>query len=85
MIEIVGAMINGGTVTNNLMEIAKAAKDNRIDEFYDRKHMQFMAELDLGRNWEAMASGPALLLIGDDGVPKWPKKTKSEGTSIAFK
>lgn len=72
MREIVGAMINGSTITNSLPKIAEAAKAGRLGEVYDRKQMQFMSCCDLGRNWDLMASGPTLFLIDDDGKPQWP-------------
>lgn len=72
MREIVGAKINGGTITNSLPKIVDAAKAGRLGEVYDRKQMQFMSSCDLGRNWDLMASGPTLFLIGDDGKPNWP-------------
>lgn len=72
MREIVGAKINGGTITNSLPMIVEAAKAGRLGEVYDRKQMQFMSSCDLGRNWDLMASGQTLFLIGDDGKPQWP-------------
>lgn len=72
MREIVGAKINGSTITNNLVNIAEASNAGRLNELYDRKQMQFMSGCDLGRNWDLMASGPTLFLIGDDGKPQWP-------------
>ncbi len=74
MRDIVGAKINGGTVTNSLPKIVEAAKSGRLDDVYDRKQMQFMSCCDLGRNWELMAIGPTLFLIDDDGNPHWPSK-----------
>ena len=71
MREIVGAKINGGTITNSLPKIVEAAKAWRLDDVFDRKQMQFMSDCDLGRNWDAMAKGPTLFLIGDDGKPQW--------------
>lgn len=67
MREIVGAKINGSTITNSLFEIIEAAKAGGLIEVYDRKQMQFMSSCDLGRNWDLMASGPTLFLIEDDG------------------
>ena len=72
MREIVGATINGGTITNSLTKIIEAAKAGRLNEVYDREQMQFMSGCDLGRNWELIANGPTLFFIGDDGKPKWP-------------
>ena len=71
MREIVGARINRGTITNNLPKIIDAAKTGHLVDVYDRKQMQFMSDCDLGRNWDAMAKGPTLFLIGDDGKPQW--------------
>lgn len=78
MREIVGAKINGGTITNSLPKIVEAAKNGRLGEVYDRKQMQFMSSCDLGRNWDFMASGPTLFLIGDDGKPQWPNAALTE-------
>ena len=72
MREIVGAKINGSTITNNLANIAAASNAGRLNELYDRKQMQFMSDCDLGRNWDLMAEGPTLFLIDDQGNPKWP-------------
>ena len=72
MREIVGAKINGRTITNSLPKIVEAAKNGRLGEVYDRKQMQFMSCCDLGRDWDLMANGPTLFLIGDDGRPQWP-------------
>lgn len=72
MIEIVGAKINGSIITNSLTKIVEAAKVGMLHEVYDRKQMQFMSSCDLGRNWDLMANGPTLFLIGDDGKPHWP-------------
>ena len=72
MREIVGAKINGSTITNSLFEIIEAAKAGGLIEVYDRKQMQFMSSCDLGRNWDLMASGPTLFLIEDDGKMQWP-------------
>jgi hypothetical protein len=71
MREIVGANINGGTITNRLENIVAAAKAGRLGEVYDRKRVQFMSDCDLGRNWDAMAKGPTLFLIDDAGKPQW--------------
>ena len=71
MREIVGAKINDGTFTNSLQKIIAAAKAGRLVEVYDRQQMQFMADCDLGRNWDLMANGPTLFLISTDGKPQW--------------
>jgi len=69
MKEIVGAKI-GTLITNNRRTISEAVERNAVTEFLDRKHMQFMAAMDLGRNWELMASGPTLFCIDDNGKPQ---------------
>lgn len=66
MKEIVGARI-GNTITNNKTKIRDAVANGTITHFLDRKHMQFMAACDLGRNWDLMASGPTLFCIDDKG------------------
>lgn len=73
MHEIVGAMINGGTITNCLELIRAAAKEGRINRFYDREEMEFMAALDLGENWRKMASGPTLIYIDENSKCYWEK------------
>ena len=78
MREIVGAKINGSTITNSLPKIVEAARAGRLGEVYDRTQMQFMSGCDLGRNWDLMASGPTLFLIGDDGKPQWPNALGQE-------
>ena len=74
MREIVGARIKN-TITNNLPKIVGAVKAGQLVEVYDRKQMQFMADCDLGRNWDLMANGPTLFLVTDDGKPQWPEFT----------
>jgi len=70
MKEIVGAMI-GSTITNDRKTIHDAVASGRTDiQFLDRRHMQFMANCDLGKNWEIMATGPTLFLVDNDGVPR---------------
>lgn len=85
MREIVGAKINGSTITNSLPKIVEAARAGRLGEVYDRTQMQFMSGCDLGRNWDLMASGPTLFLIGDDGKPQWPNyfSTQAENDTQA--
>jgi len=76
MQEIVGAVINGSTVTNDVVQIAKAIKNDRCNKLLDRKSMQFMSACDLGRNWDILASSPTLFIIDDNGNPKMVKKIK---------
>ena len=71
MKEIVGAKI-GTLITNNRKTIAEAVERNAVTEFLDRQRMQFMAAMDLGRNWDLMANGPTLFCIDDDGRPQPP-------------
>ena len=66
MREIVGAKI-GTRITNSLTAIKQASQDGTLSDLLDRKRMQFMAGMDLGRNWEIMAAGPTLFFIDDDG------------------
>jgi len=66
MIEIVGARI-GNTITNDRAMILEAVERNRITEFLDRDRMKFMAAMDVGRNWELMASGPTLFCVDENG------------------
>ena len=66
MKEIVGAKI-GTLITNDRSVIAKASHAGDTFELLDRKRMQLMAGMDLGRNWEMMATGPTLFFIDDDG------------------
>lgn len=65
--EIVGAMINGSTITNSLSDIIAASKAGKLNQVYDRRQMQFMAACDLGRNWENMANGPTLFYQDEKG------------------
>lgn len=67
--EIVGAKI-GTLITNDRRTIAEAVERNAVIEFLDRERMQFMAAMDLGRNWELIASGPTLFCIDADGQPQ---------------
>ncbi len=66
MREIVGAKI-GTRITNDISLIAKANHAGETFELLDRKRMQFMAGMDLGRNWEMMSTGPTLFFIDDEG------------------
>lgn len=68
MKEIVGAKI-GTRITNDRRLIAEAVSNNTVTEFLDRARMRFMADMDLGRNWELMANGPTLFCMDDDGKP----------------
>lgn len=60
--EIVGAKI-GDLITNNRERIVDALKADMDVQFLDKTHMQLMAALDLGTNWERMADGPILFLL----------------------
>lgn len=71
MKEIVGAKI-GTMITNNRKTIAEAIERGAVTEWLDRQRMQFMAGMDLGRNWELMANGPTLFCLDDDGKPHAP-------------
>lgn len=67
MIEIVAARI-GTVITNNRAEIISAIKVNSDNvEFLDRTRMRFLAALDLGPEWWALAIGKTLFRIDDDG------------------
>jgi hypothetical protein len=68
MKEIVGARI-GTLITNHRGTIAEAVRRNTVTEFLDRQHMQLMAGMDLGRNWELMANGPTLFCLDENGTP----------------
>lgn len=72
MKEIVGAIINGGTVTNSVAAIRVACERGTVDRFLDRRHMEFMAACDLGQNWRIMAEGPTLFCVDDNGQPCAP-------------
>ena len=78
MVEIVAAKINGGTITNNLATILQAAKNNQINEIYNRKQMQLMSACDLGKKWDMLANGATLFIVGDDGIPQWPNRDTTE-------
>jgi hypothetical protein len=71
MQEIVGALINGRIVTNNMKNIAIAFQSGKLNQLYDRSQMKFMSKCDLGHNWDLMANGPTLFLIDDNGKPQW--------------
>ena len=71
MKEIVGAKI-GTLVTNNRDVIITALEHGKITELLDRRRMQFMAGMDLGRKWDLMASGPTLFCMDDAGKPQPP-------------
>ena len=67
MREIVGAKI-GDRITNNPQTIIDAINDKKPIEYLDRESMKLLADLDLSKNWELMASGPPLFFIDDDGI-----------------
>ena len=68
MREIVGAKI-GNIIINKPQTIIDAISAKKLIEYLDRDCMRFMADLDLGKNWELMANGPTLFCLGDDGEP----------------
>ena len=72
MVEVVGAVINGGTVTNDRAAIYQAVHDGRVNKWLDRRHMQFMAACDLGPNWQKLADSPTLFKLDDNGKPFAP-------------
>lgn len=71
MKEIVAAKI-GSIVTNSLIDIIAAAKEGRVSQYLDRKHMELMAACDLGGRWKALAESPTLFYIVD-GEPTFVK------------
>jgi len=71
MKEIVGGRV-GTLITNNFAAIREASRTGTLTDLYDREQMRFMADMDLGRNWELMASGPTLFCLDDDGKPHAP-------------
>lgn len=78
--EIVGAIIRT-IITNNRNEISAAYKRGDVTCWLDRDWMKFMADCDLGRNWELMANGPTLFCLDENGFPL-PKNTIKEGSSL---
>ena len=66
MSKIVGARI-GNTITNDRAMIIEAIDHNRVTEFLDRDRMKFMATMDQGHYWEAIASGPTLFCVDESG------------------
>ena len=51
MRDIVGGIIEGKTVTNNLSALKMAVSSGLNIRWLDKKHMQLMASFDLGANW----------------------------------
>jgi len=47
--------------------IIEAIDHNRVTEFLDRDRMKFMATMDQGHYWEAIASGPTLFCVDESG------------------
>jgi len=78
MKEIVGAKI-GTMITNNRKTISGAFERGAVTEWLDRERMQFMAGMDLGRNWELMANGPTLFCLDDEGKPHAPNDLITSG------
>jgi len=66
MKEIVAARI-GTLITNHRETIQEAVEKNVHVEFLDRRRMEFMASMDLGERWEALASGPTFFCVDDEG------------------
>lgn len=66
MKEIVGARI-GTIITNDAHTIAAALEHNLVMDLLDRQRMQWMAAMDLGVHWEAMANSPTLFCINSAG------------------
>lgn len=75
--EIVAAEINGSIITNNFVDIVEAAKQNRVCQYLDRKHMQFMDACDLGSNWENLAKSKTLFYVVD-GQPMFSLRSNDE-------
>ena len=67
MRDIVGGIIEGKTVTNNLSALKMAVSSGLNIRWLDKKHMQLMASFDLGANWEKMAKGVVIFRIDEKG------------------
>lgn len=68
MKQIVGVQI-GSKITNDPKLIVWALENNKVTRFLSRQEMQFMANCDLGKNWEIMANSRVLFCLDDDGKP----------------
>ena len=68
--EIVAAKINGSTITNNIQDIITAAKNNTLNEVFEREQIIFMASFDLGKNWKDLSEGKTLFYMVD-GKPQY--------------
>lgn len=71
MREVVGAQI-GNLITNNRQLIVDAYNSGDPVKLLFRGEMKFMADMDLGKHWENMASGPTLFRLDKDGAPHAP-------------
>ena len=63
MKDIVGVMTREGTITNLPGDVVLATREGQVKMFLDRKWMELMAALDLGPQWEKLASGPTLFSV----------------------
>ena len=66
MKEIVAVMI-GTTITNRIRDINEAFSKGEEIRMIERRHMEFMAALDLGRKWQELAEAPTLWFSDDEG------------------
>lgn len=67
MMQIVAARI-GTLITADPRTIRGAVAGNVAVEFLDRRRMQFMAAMDIGPRWAAMADAPTLFCVDDNGM-----------------
>ena len=69
--EIVAAYLKSGHITNDRLVIAAAVKTNQIDDWLDKRRVQFMASFDLGQHWTALANSPTLFVLEIDANGNW--------------
>ena len=65
--DIVAVMINGTTITNDRKKILAALELELPVGGIPREIFEFMAKLDLGPKWEALAKAETLFYLDDDG------------------
>lgn len=74
MKEIIAARI-GSKITNDFATIRNGILSGKDYELLDRKRLQLMASMDLGKQWEDLAKSPTLFYITKEGNLTWNPPT----------
>lgn len=66
--EIVAIVTKDQKIMNHPESVINAIRAHNVEEFLDRRAMQFMASFDLGSRWETLAQSPTLFVLDGDEV-----------------